>query len=29
VKEEVRRALRRYFKRFERRPVIVPVVMEM
>jgi hypothetical protein len=29
VKEEVRRALRRYFKRFERRPVILPFVMEM
>ncbi len=29
VKEEVRRALRRYFKRFGRRPVILPVVMEM
>ena len=29
VKEEVRRALRRYFKRFERRPVILPFVVEM
>ena len=29
VKEEVRRALRRYFKRFDRRPVILPFVMEM
>jgi ribonuclease J len=29
VKEEVRRALRRYFKRLERRPVILPFVMEM
>jgi len=29
VKEEVRKALRRYFKRFDRRPVILPFVMEM
>jgi ribonuclease J len=29
VKEEVRRALRRYFKRLDRRPVILPFVMEM
>jgi ribonuclease J len=29
VKEQVRRALRRYFKRFDRRPVILPFVMEM
>src|SRR5262245_40618216 len=29
VQEEVRRALRRYFKRFDRRPVILPFVMEM
>jgi ribonuclease J len=29
VKEEMRRALRRYFKRFDRRPVILPFVMEM
>jgi ribonuclease J len=29
VKEEVRRALRRYFKRLERRPVILPFVLEM
>jgi ribonuclease J len=29
VKEEVRRALRRYFKRFDRRPVILPFVVEM
>jgi ribonuclease J len=29
VKEQVRRALRRYFKRFDRRPVILPFVLEM
>ena len=29
VKEEVRKALRRYFKRFDRRPVILPFVLEM
>jgi ribonuclease J len=29
VKEEVRKALRRYFKRMERRPVILPFVLEM
>jgi ribonuclease J len=29
VKEEVRKALRRYFKRFGRRPVILPFVLEM
>ena len=29
VKEEVRKALRRYFKRLERRPVILPFVLEM
>jgi ribonuclease J len=29
VKEEVRKALRRYFKRLDRRPVILPFVMEM
>ena len=29
VKEEIRRALRRYFKRLDRRPVILPFVMEM
>jgi ribonuclease J len=29
VKEEVHRALRRYFKRLDRRPVILPFVMEM
>jgi ribonuclease J len=29
VKEEVYRALRRYFKRLDRRPVILPFVMEM
>jgi len=29
VKEEVYRALRRYFKRLDRRPVIVPFVVEM
>jgi ribonuclease J len=29
VKEEMRRALRRYFKRMDRRPVILPFVMEM
>ena len=29
VQDEVRRALRRYFKRFDRRPVILPFVMEM
>ncbi len=29
VKDEVRRALRRYFKRLDRRPVILPFVMEM
>jgi ribonuclease J len=29
VKEEMRKALRRYFKRFDRRPVILPFVMEM
>jgi ribonuclease J len=29
VKDEVRRALRRYFKRLERRPVILPFVLEM
>jgi ribonuclease J len=29
VKEEVRRALRRYFKKFDRRPVILPFVVEM
>ena len=27
--EEVRKALRRYFKRLERRPVILPFVLEM
>jgi ribonuclease J len=29
VKEEVRKALRRYFKRLDRRPVILPFVLEM
>jgi ribonuclease J len=29
VKEEVRKALRRYFKRLDRRPVILPFVHEM
>jgi ribonuclease J len=29
VQDEVRRALRRYFKRMERRPVILPFVLEM
>jgi ribonuclease J len=29
VKEEVRKALRRYFKRMDRRPVILPFVLEM
>jgi ribonuclease J len=29
VKEEMRKALRRYFKRLERRPVILPFVLEM
>lgn len=29
VKEEARKALRRYFKRLERRPVILPFVLEM
>jgi ribonuclease J len=29
VQEEVRRALRRYFKRLDRRPVILPFVLEM
>ena len=29
VKEAVRRALRRYFKRFDRRPVVLPFVVEM
>jgi hypothetical protein len=29
VKEEVYRALRRYFKRLDRRPVILPFVVEM
>ncbi|MFN8544797.1 MAG: ribonuclease J [Candidatus Binatia bacterium] len=29
VKEEVRRALKRFFKRLERRPVILPFVLEM
>jgi ribonuclease J len=29
VKDEVRRALRRYFKRLERRPVVLPFVLEM
>jgi ribonuclease J len=29
VKDEVRKALRRYFKRLERRPIILPFVLEM
>jgi ribonuclease J len=29
VKEEVRKALRRYFKRLDRRPVVLPFVLEM
>ncbi len=29
VKEEVRKALRRYFRRLDRRPVILPFVLEM
>src|SRR5262249_14980584 len=29
VKEEGRKALRRYFRRLERRPVILPFVLEM
>ena len=29
VKEQVRKALRRYFKRLDRRPVILPFVLEM
>jgi ribonuclease J len=29
VKEEVRKALKRYFKRLDRRPVILPFVLEM
>ena len=29
VQEEVRKALRRYFKRLDRRPVILPFVLEM
>jgi hypothetical protein len=29
VKDEVRRALKRYFKRLARRPVILPFVLEM
>jgi mRNA degradation ribonuclease J1/J2 len=29
VKEEVRKALRRFFKRLDRRPVILPFVLEM
>ena len=29
VKEEVRKALRRYFKKLDRRPVVLPVVHEM
>src|SRR5207253_6957473 len=29
VKQEIYRALRRYFKRLDRRPVILPFVMEM
>ena len=29
VKEEVRKALRRYFKRLDRWPVILPFVLEM
>lgn len=29
VKEEVRKALKRYFKKLERRPVILPFVLEM
>jgi ribonuclease J len=29
VQEEVRKALRRYFKRLNRRPVVLPFVLEM
>jgi hypothetical protein len=29
VKEEVRKALRRYFKKLDRRPVVLPFVHEM